>query len=107
MEITSECSVVAELLIMAAPPAVCAAGIYLANPGFCGPLWWLNSNPSYKKMVSLATEKSCDVAVEVGPKYYKILLRDTKRRMVKVKKTNKVFNSYEGIWWLMRYLSGY
>lgn len=107
MNITSECSAVAELIVEVAPPVACAAGTYTANPYFCGPLFWLNANPGYKNMVKFATEQGCDVVVEVGPKYFKIVLKDTKRGIAKAKRTYQTINTPLGMMWLMRYLSGY
>ena len=103
--ITTGCSAVAEVIIEVAPPALCAAGMYAVNPEMCRPWVWLTSNPAYKQMAKLAIEKGCDIAVEAGPDFYRIVLHDSKRSIRKTKRTYRALNKPAGMMRLMRYLT--
>ena len=105
--ITTPCSAVAEVMIEVVPPAACAVGVYTLNPQTCGPWMWLTAHPGYKEVAKRAVELGCDVAVEAGPKYYKIIIHDTERGVRKAKQTYRALNTPHGMAWLMRYLSGY
>jgi hypothetical protein len=113
MNITSECSVVAEVLIEGAPAAVCTVaipvGIYMFNPAItatsCAPWIWLNTNPAFKEMIKLATELGCVIVMEVSSKDHKVSIIDFKNGANQIKQTYKALNTPSGMMWLVRYLS--
>lgn len=107
MTITTVCSGFAEVTIEVVPPAMCAIGVYTLNPQFCTPWAWLVRQQDFKELHKKAVELGCDIVVQAGPSYYRIILREKKKVSRRARATYRALNTPAGIQWLMKRLQGF
>jgi hypothetical protein len=112
VNITSECDIVAEVLVGVAPPAACGVGLYLGQVHWCGPWMWLETNPAFKEVAKLAVAKGCELLVQHGPRStdakrgsYRLALKRGRGRGSETKRTFQALDTTQGLSWLHWHLT--
>lgn len=116
MKLTSECDIVAEVVVSAAPPAACGVGGLLGQVHWCGPWMWLEANPAFKEVARLAVAKGCELLVEHGARRTaagggsqrdsnRMVSRRPQGRGAEPRRSYRARGASQGLSWLHAYLT--